>query len=80
MNSKITLTDIMQMLPDVFAQHARSSATYSLLEQAAAEAVAHSRFTKTEEARQAIGGLATSNCRTMRWARWIRSIYLAWTN
>jgi FkbM family methyltransferase len=56
MNSKITLTDIMQMLPDVFAQHARSSATYSLLEKAAAEAVAHSRFTKTEEARQAIGG------------------------
>ena len=48
MNLGITLTDLVAALPDVAAQHARTSPTYALLEKAAAQAVKGSRLNQTE--------------------------------
>jgi len=56
MNAVITLRDLLKMIPDVAAQHARTTPTYALLEKAAAQAVQNSRFGQTEGARENLGG------------------------
>lgn len=56
MTPNLTLTDIVEALPDLAAHHARTSRVYALLEKAAAQAVRVSRFTQTNDARERIGG------------------------
>ena len=53
---EITLADLIAALPDVAAQHARTTPTYALLEKAAALAIKNTSFTKVEAARETIGG------------------------
>lgn len=56
MNPPITLTDILAALPDLVSQHARTTRAYALLDKVAGGAVRASRFTRTEDAREEIGG------------------------
>ncbi|MGH7944187.1 MAG: FkbM family methyltransferase [Opitutaceae bacterium] len=57
MNSVTTpLSELLEELPHIPAQHARSAETYAALETAAREAVRASRFTQSEAARETLGG------------------------
>ncbi|MEN9633879.1 MAG: hypothetical protein RL077_2283 [Verrucomicrobiota bacterium] len=59
MNGTITLSEIIAALPEITAQHARTSRTYALLEKIVAEATRTSRLAQTEGAREDLGGFGT---------------------
>lgn len=50
------LSEIIEALPDIATQHARSSLVYTLLEKVAVQTVKGSRFTLTEGACEDLGG------------------------
>ena len=55
MESTITLTDILSTLPDLAAEHARTTPTYTLLEKTVAQTIANSAFAETSNAKEALG-------------------------
>ncbi len=56
MKNPVTLAEVIAALPEVAAQHARTSRTYGLFEILSEQAVKGSRFTRPTEARENLGG------------------------
>jgi FkbM family methyltransferase len=56
MNTRMTITDILDALPDLASQHARTSSKYALLEKALAQAVKGSPLSQSVGAKETIAG------------------------